>query len=90
VKKIFYPFFRPDGNQRPGFVLITSLLIPTIFAIWGIRLTYVGLNNTEQIDTLTKLIRQSQRQIDILQKISGASDSTNKSTDFKRVTSQTK
>jgi hypothetical protein len=80
VKKIFHFFFRPNGDQRPGFVLITSLLIPTIFAVWGIRLTYVGLNNTEQIDTLAKLIRQSQRQIDILQKISGASDSTNKST----------
>ncbi len=76
IGKFFHDvFFDLNGNLRKWLILSTALLIP----LWGVFLTMRGNDNTEQIDTLTKLITQSQKQLVVLQEISGATDNTSKS-----------
>ena len=81
-------FFDSNGSQKPFLVLFgifAPLLVAIAFGIWGIKLTYKSIDNTAQIDTLSKLTKETQKMavetqksVKILEKIYNVSDSTNK------------
>jgi hypothetical protein len=76
-------FFDNNGNQRKWLVIFgifAPLLISAIFSIWGIKLTIESDKDRKQVEELTRLVKESQKNFDVLQKIYIASDSTSKST----------
>jgi hypothetical protein len=65
--------FDKKGNQSKLLVLFgifAPLITSIIFSVWGLKLTINSDKDRQQIDTLTK-------QLQVLQKIYIASDSTN-------------
>ena len=76
-------FFDPEGNQKKWFVIFgvfLPILLTVIFSIWGIRISEDSANNREHIESLSRLIKESQEQVAVLQKIYVVSDNTSKST----------
>lgn len=75
--------FDKKGNQSKGLILFgifAPLLISAIFSVWGIKLTIESDKDRKQVEELTRLVKESQKNFDVLQKIYIASDSTSKST----------
>jgi hypothetical protein len=82
-QKIENWFFDPHGSQKKWFVIFgvfLPILLTIIFSYWGIKISLDSANNREEIESLSRLIRESQEQINVLQKIYVASDNTSKST----------
>lgn len=75
--------FDKKGNQSKGLILFgifAPFIISFFFSVWGIKLTIESDKDRKQVEELTRLVKESQKSFNILQKIYIASDSTSKAT----------
>ncbi|MCA6391731.1 MAG: hypothetical protein IM574_06605 [Cytophagales bacterium] len=75
-------FFSNDGTQKKWFVVLgvfLPIILTVIFSVWGIKISIESANNREQIESLLLLVRESQKQVAVLQSIYEVSENTSES-----------